>query len=126
MKHLLKNIKNKDGIFFEILLLIGFIGIATLGRYILFGLGVQPFPNFEIIMVITFLAALFLKPTFAIFVPLLSMIFSDILIGNPIFVGSQMNRIVLFTYSGFAIIAIGVLIGTDSPTSTKCSNKIPL
>jgi len=34
------------------------------------------------------------------------MIGSDLLIGNPIFVGDQMNRIVLFTYSGFALIAL--------------------
>lgn len=90
----------------QIILMIGFIIIGAVGRYVLYGLGVQPFPNFEIIMVITFLAVIFIKPTLAIFVPLFSMILSDILIGNPIFVGSQMNRIILFTYSGFAIIAL--------------------
>jgi hypothetical protein len=57
-------------------------------------------------MVITFLAVMLLKPSIAIFVPLLCMIFSDILIGNPIFIGNQMNRIVLFTYSGFAMITL--------------------
>jgi len=57
-------------------------------------------------MVITFLAVMFLKPTIVIFVPLLSMLFSDLLIGNPVFIGSQMNRIVLFTYSGFTLIAL--------------------
>jgi len=82
------------------------IGIGTIGRYVLYAMGVQPFPNFEIIMVVTFLAVMLLKPTVAIFVPLLSMVLSDLLIGNPIFIGSQMNRIVLFTYSGFAIIAL--------------------
>ena len=90
----------------QIILMIGLIIIGTLGRYILVGLGVQPFPNFEVIMVITFLAVMFLKPTIVIFVPLLSMLFSDLLIGNPVFIGSQMNRIVLFTYSGFTIIAL--------------------
>jgi len=34
------------------------------------------------------------------------MVFSDLLLGNSIFVGSQMNRIILFTYSGFAMIAV--------------------
>lgn len=90
----------------QIILMIGLIIIGTLGRYVLVELGIQPFPNFEIIMVITFLAVMFLKPTIAIFVPLLSMIFSDLLIGNPVFIGSQMNRIVMFTYSGFTMIAL--------------------
>ncbi|UCD13908.1 MAG: DUF4430 domain-containing protein [Thermoplasmatales archaeon] len=90
----------------QIVLMIGLIIIGTLGRYLLAGLGMQPFPNFEIIMVLTFLAVMFLKPTIAIFVPLLSMIFSDLLIGNSVSIGSQMNRIVLFTYSGFTMIAL--------------------
>jgi hypothetical protein len=34
------------------------------------------------------------------------MIGSDLLLGNAIFVGNQANRIVLFTYSGFALIAL--------------------
>jgi len=105
-KNVLSNIKTKNGILMDILFLIGFIGIGTIGRYILVGMGVQPFPNFEIIMVTTFLAAIFLKPTIAFFVPLFSMIFSDLLLGNSIFVGSQMNRIILFTYSGFLMIAV--------------------
>lgn len=100
------NVKNGEGVLLDILLLIGFIALGTIGRTLLVGWNLQPFPNFEIIMVMTFLAAIFLRSTMAIFVPLFSMIFSDILLGNTIFVGSQMNRIVLFTYSGFAIIAI--------------------
>ena len=90
----------------QFILLVGLILFGTIGRYVLFGMGVQPFPNFEVIMVATFLGVLLLKPTIAFIVPLASMIGSDILIGNPIFIGSQMNRIVLFTYSGFAIIAL--------------------
>jgi hypothetical protein len=90
----------------QFILLVGLILFGTIGRYVLFGLGVQPFPNFEVIMVATFLGVLLLRPTIAVIVPLASMIGSDILIGNPIFIGSQMNRIVLFTYSGFALIAL--------------------
>jgi hypothetical protein len=41
------------------------------------------------------------------------MIGSDILIGNPIFIGEQMNRIVIFTYSGFTIIALLNLFNKD-------------
>jgi hypothetical protein len=64
-------------------------------------------------MVMTFLAAIFLRPTIAFFVPLFSMIFSDLLLGNPIFVGNQMNRIVLFTYSGFVMIALVNIFNRD-------------
>lgn len=109
IKRLLGEVKTNDKILFALsnfLLLIGFIALGTIGRTILVGWGLQPFPNFEIILVMTFLAAMFLHPTIAIFVPLFSMIFSDLLLGNPMFVGDQMNRIVLFTYSGFAMIAV--------------------
>jgi len=64
-------------------------------------------------MVTTFLAALVLKPTLAIFVPLFAMIISDLLIGNSIFVGDQMNRIVLFTYSGFVMIGLINILKRD-------------
>lgn len=90
----------------QILTMIVLIVIGTLSRYIFIGYGLQPFPNFELIMIVTFLAALLIKPTFAIIVPLSCMILSDILIGNPIFIGNQMNRIVIFTYTGFALIAV--------------------
>jgi len=95
------------------LTMIGLILFGTIGRYVLFGMGVQPFPNFEVIMVVTFLAVMLIRSPFALIVPLVSMIGSDILIGNPIFVGNQMNRIVLFTYSGFAIIALINLFNKD-------------
>jgi hypothetical protein len=90
----------------QLIMLIGLIVFGTLGRYVLYGMGVQPFPNFEVIMVVTFLAVMLIRSSVALIVPLVSMIGSDILIGNPIFVGDQMNRIVLFTYSGFTIIAL--------------------
>ena len=92
-------------------LMIGLIFIGTFGRYLFVSSDVPP--NFEIIMVTTFLAAIFLKPAIAVFVPLISMIFSDLLLGNPIFVGNQMNRIVLFTYSGFAMISLITVFNQD-------------
>jgi len=76
-------------------------------------MGVQPFPNFEVIMVVTFLAVMLIRSPLALIVPLISMIGSDLLIGNPIFVGDQMNRIVLFTYSGFAIIGLLNLLNKE-------------
>jgi hypothetical protein len=90
----------------QAILLIGLILFGIIGRYVLFGMGLQPFPNFEVIMVVTFLAVMLIRSPLALIVPLLSMISSDVLIGNPIFVGDQMNRIVLFTYSVFEIIAL--------------------
>jgi len=107
-KNMIKNIevKNDKGVIFNIVLLIAFVGVGTIARTLLVGWNLQPFPNFEIIMVITFLAAIFLRSTMAILVPIFSMILSDLLLGNSIFIGNQMNRIVLFTYSGFAMIAL--------------------
>jgi hypothetical protein len=64
-------------------------------------------------MVVTFLAVMLIRSPAALIVPLISMIGSDILIGNPIFVGDQMNRIVLFTYSGFAIIGLINLLNKE-------------
>jgi len=99
------NMKNQGNLQ-QLITIIGLILLGTIGRYVLFGMGVQPFPNFEVIMVVTFLAIMLIRSPLALIVPLISMIGSDLLIGNPIFVGDQMNRIVLFTYSGFAIIGL--------------------
>ena len=77
--------KGKKSLFYEISILIALIFIGSVIRTIFIAWNAQPFPNFEIIMVLTFLAAIFLKPTYAILVPLSSMVISDLLIGNPIF-----------------------------------------
>ncbi|HIH00049.1 MAG TPA: DUF4430 domain-containing protein [Thermoplasmata archaeon] len=106
------NIKNQGNLL-QLITIIGLILFGTIGRYVLFGMGVQPFPNFEIIMVVTFLAIMLIRSPLALIVPLASMIGSDILIGNPIFVGDQMNRIVLFTYSGFALIGLLTLLNKN-------------
>lgn len=84
---------------------------ATIGRYILVSKGIQPFPNFEVVTVSTFIGVMLLDFRLAMFIPLISMICSDVLIGNPIFVGEKMNQIVMFTYSGFAMVALlGVFV----------------
>jgi hypothetical protein len=97
----------------QFIIAIGLILFGTIGRYVLFGMGVQPFPNFEVIMVVSFLAIMLLRTPLALLIPLVSMVGSDLLIGNPIFIGSQMNRIVLFTYSGFTMIALLSLFNKD-------------
>jgi hypothetical protein len=108
----------------DLLLLIVFVTIGTFSRTILVGYSVQPFPNFEIIMVLTFIAAVIFKSTIAFFVPLFSMILSDILLGNPILVGAEMNRIVLFTYSGFALIALISIMGKKKLSKTMGGFKL--
>lgn len=86
-----------------------FTAIMVIGRYVMVTKGIQPFPNFEIITVLTFLAVMLLDERIAIIVPVTGMIMSDILIGNPVYTGAEINKIVIFTYSGFAIL---VLINT--------------
>jgi len=85
---------------------------ATLGRYLLVSMGMQPFPNFEVVTVAAFIGIMILDMRVALFIPLVAMVCSDLLIGNPIFVGDKMNQIVMFTYSGFALVAlVGTLVG---------------
>ena len=90
----------------DIVVMALFILCGIIGRTILVSGGYQPFPNFEIIMVLTFLATLVIRPTYAFLVPLGAMIGSDFLLGNSIFIGNQMNKIVLFTYTGFLMITL--------------------
>ncbi|MBN2065290.1 MAG: DUF4430 domain-containing protein [Candidatus Thermoplasmatota archaeon] len=80
---------------------------AALGRYLLVSIGLQPFPNFEVVTVAAFIGMMLLDVRVALFIPLVAMVCSDILIGNLIFVGEKMNQIVMFTYSGFTLVALG-------------------
>ena len=107
------NLKNNNSIMLDILFFLILVFIGTIGRTLLVGWKLQPFPNFEIIMVITFISVIYLRPNIAFFVPLLCMLLSDLLLGNSIIVGSQQNRIVLFTYSGFALISLFNIINKD-------------
>jgi len=90
----------------ELKILALFIFLGIIGRTVLVGMKIQPFPNFEIIMVLTFLAVLFIRPSMAFLVPLFALIGSDIILGNTIFVGNHMNKIILFTYTGFLLISL--------------------
>lgn len=85
---------------------------ATLGRYLLVSMGMQPFPNFEVVTVAAFIGIMILDVRVALFIPLVGMVCSDLFIGNPIFIGEKMNQIVMFTYSGFALVALaGTFMG---------------
>lgn len=111
MKFQFFSMKNKEShsLYFDLVFLFLFVLLGTLGRYALVGGGFQPFPNFEIIMVLTFISFFIIRPAFVFLIPLLSMIFSDVLLGNPILIGNSMNNIVLFTYTGFLIISFVML-----------------
>jgi len=93
--------------------IIGFLSLvvfAVLGRYLLVSKGLQPFPNFEVITIAAFIGIMLLDIRIAMFIPLFGMVFSDILLGNPILIGEKMNQIVIFTYSGFALIALTIIL----------------
>ena len=93
--------------------IIGFLLLvvfAVLGRYLLVSKGLQPFPNFEVITIATFIGVMFLDIRVAMFIPLFGIVFSDILLGNPILIGEKMNQIVIFTYSGFALVALTIIL----------------
>lgn len=89
----------------DILLVAMLVLFGSIGRYILVGWYIQPFPNFEIITVTTFLGIMLLKNKIGILVALFSIFFSDLMLGNPI-MGDGMYKITIFTYSGFTILAI--------------------
>lgn len=114
--------KNQDGhpLWYDLLLLTFFIIMGTLSRYFLVGLSAQPFPNFELIMVLTFVSLFLIRPALVFLIPLLSMICSDLLLGNPVFMGSSMNNIVLFTYTGF-LIASFLFIKTKNKSNVALS-----
>jgi hypothetical protein len=69
--------KTQTSFIHELCVLALFIITGIIGRTVLVGMQIQPFPNFEIIMVITFLAVLFIRPTLAFLVPLFAIIGSD-------------------------------------------------
>jgi hypothetical protein len=100
-----KKNKQNHSWFYDIAIVSIFIFLGTISRFLLVGLDIQPFPNFEIIMVLTFVSLFLIRPSLVFIIPLSSMILSDLLLGNPVFIGSSMNKIVLFTYTGFLISA---------------------
>jgi hypothetical protein len=97
---------NNNQLFKDILIIITLIIVGTTSRVILVGSQLQPFPNFELIMVITLLAAIFIRPTLAFIIPISCIFISDTILGNPILNGSMEGNIIIFTYSGFLLICL--------------------
>jgi hypothetical protein len=93
----------------RILGVIGLLAVGTGTRYLLISMGVQAFPNFELIMLVTFLAAIFYPQPQAFLIPLVAMTVSDLCLGNFQAVGS----IMIFTYSGFALASLVSSLGKN-------------
>ena len=84
----------------KILLVVALIAIAVSWRIINHNYMIAP--NFELVTVVTVIAAITLGYKAAIAVPLASMILSDLIIGN--------SSIFVFTWSAFALIGLGALL----------------
>jgi len=84
----------------KILLVVALIAIAVSWRIINHNYMIAP--NFELVTVVTVIAAITLGYKAAIAVPLASMILSDLIIGN--------SSIFVFTWGAFALIGLGALL----------------
>ncbi|PKK85471.1 MAG: hypothetical protein CVT48_05265 [Thermoplasmata archaeon HGW-Thermoplasmata-1] len=89
----------------QALLAAGLFILAFAGR-----IALADWHNVETVMVATMLAGILLHSRYAMFVPLFAMIASDLVMGNPIFSAGRMSQIVLFTYSGFAMICLSSIL----------------
>ena len=79
--------------------------IAALGRILLVGYNLQPFPNFEVITLVTFLGVFLFRSKIALIIPIMSILISDLVLGNTVFI-NPLNKIIIFTYSGFLMVAL--------------------
>lgn len=83
------------------------LGIGIIGRMLL-----TSYPNIETVLVVTLLAGCMLGGRYILIIPILVMAITDFLIGN--------NWILLFTWSGFAVIGfLGYLLKNKRQASLK-------
>lgn len=68
-------------------------------------IALQDYPNIETIMVVTFIAGVWIREWYALLVPLVSLGISDLYLGN-LSATSHYSLILLFTYSGFLLVGI--------------------
>jgi len=76
------------------------VTIGAVGRIVL-----QDIPNFETIMVVTFIAAVYIREWYALLVPLAALGISDLFLGN-FDLSSKYSMIMVFTYTGFLMVAL--------------------
>lgn len=102
----------------SVILVAGLFILGVLGRVAL-----ADCPNFETVLVASFLASILINSKFAVLISLSIMIVSDVLVGNAILIGAKMNQIVIFTYSGFALVSlIGILARKGIRSSLSAIN----
>ena len=84
----------------NIILVLFLIFIGSLGR-----IALHNYPNIETVMVVTFIAAVYIRKWYALLVPLTAMGISDLFLGN-FTMSSNYSLILVFTYTGFLFVAI--------------------
>ena len=90
----MRNLKN------NVILALFLIFIGALGR-----IALKNYPNIETIMVVTFIAAVYIREWYALLVPLTAMGISDLFMGN-LSMTSRYSLILVFTYTGFLFVAL--------------------
>ncbi len=76
------------------------IFIGAVGR-----IALSSYPNIETIMVVTFIAAVYIREWYALLVPLSAIAISDLFLGN-LAMTSSFSQILIFTYTGFLFVAL--------------------
>ncbi len=76
------------------------IFIGAVGR-----IALQNYPNVETVMVVTFIAAVYIRQWYALLVPLSALAISDLVMGN-LSMTSKYSLILIFTYTGFIMVTL--------------------
>ena len=84
----------------NIILAIFLVFIGAVGR-----IALRNLPNIETIMVVTFIAGVYIRQWYALLVPLTALFISDLVMGN-LAMTSSFSRILIFTYTGFLFLAL--------------------
>ncbi len=78
----------------NVILALFLIFIGAVGR-----IALSSYPNIETIMVVTFIAAVYIRKWYALLVPLSAIAISDLVLGN-LAMTSSFSQILIFTYTG--------------------------
>lgn len=84
----------------NVMLALFLIFIGAVGR-----IALSSYPNIETIMVVTFIAAVYIRSWYALLVPLTALFISDLFMGN-LTMTSSFSQILIFTYTGFLFVAL--------------------
>ena len=84
----------------NIILALFLIFIGAVGR-----IALNDYPNIETVMVVTFIAAVYIREWYALLVSLMAIGLSDLFLGH-LSLSSSFSQIIIFTYSGFLFVAL--------------------